>query len=145
MRIQIRLTASRKFFFIKKYLKITTVASLYLLCSIFFLINSRYFYVWYCALDCRNPTPATSSLPKWHEAIQSQPSKYYRIGNLNFQGKPVIGMEYGGLFEDRAKFWRKLAAHLSSNYATKDELWNSIWIYPRKKIRFSLKIINLNL
>lgn len=48
--------------------------------------------------------------------------KYYRLGNLNFDGKPMFGTENGGIFEERAKFWRELEAHLSSVKAQKDEL-----------------------
>lgn len=47
---------------------------------------------------------------------------YYRIGNLNFEGKAVFGNEDGGIFEDRAKFWRDLGAHLPAAHTNKDEL-----------------------
>lgn len=47
---------------------------------------------------------------------------YYRIGNLNFEGKAVFGNEDGGIFEDRAKFWRDLGAHLPAAHTKKDEL-----------------------
>lgn len=42
---------------------------------------------------------------------------------MNFEGKPVFGNENGGMFEERAKFWRDLGAHVpASAHHKKDEL-----------------------
>lgn len=60
-----------------------------------------------------NPTPESSPLPKWVETREF-PVKYYRLGNLNFDSKPMFGTEKGGIFEERAKFWRELGTHLPS-------------------------------
>lgn len=57
----------------------------------------------------------------WNEA-RGFPLEYYRIGNTNFEGKPIIGMESGGLFDDRAQFWLQLGANLPANYTQRDEL-----------------------
>ncbi|XP_031628536.1 liver carboxylesterase 1-like [Contarinia nasturtii] len=56
-----------------------------------------------------NPTPESSNLPKWIEAKEF-PLRYYRFGNLNFDGKPMFGMEENGIFEERTKFWREIEA-----------------------------------
>lgn len=72
-------------------------------------------------LFSRNPTPPSSPLPVWNEA-RGFPLEYYRIGNTNFEGKPIIGMESGGLFDDRAQFWLQLGANLPANYTQRDEL-----------------------
>lgn len=69
----------------------------------------------------RNPTPETSPLPKW-ETVKGFPVNYYRIGNFHFEDKAMFGMENGGLFEDRTKFWRDLAAFSSANPPNKGEL-----------------------
>lgn len=70
----------------------------------------------------RNPTPDSSYLPKWNQ-INHFPINYYRLGNLNFEGRPIIGMENeDGLFEDRAKFWRHLGLHSSLKYPSNEEL-----------------------
>lgn len=68
-----------------------------------------------------NPTPESSQLPKWHEAKEF-PVNYYRLGNLNFDSKPMFGTEKGGIFEERAKFWRELGTHLLSSKPKKTEL-----------------------
>lgn len=68
----------------------------------------------------RNPTPDTSNLPKWH-STQEFPLNYYRIGNTNHDGKPMFGMEEG-LFDDRARFWREIGAHLPARSNAKEEL-----------------------
>lgn len=57
--------------------------------------------------DCRNPTPELSYLPKW-DKVEGFPINYYRIGNFHFEDKPMFGMETGGLFENRAEFWREI-------------------------------------
>nr|AXB38858.1 juvenile hormone esterase [Sitodiplosis mosellana] len=67
-----------------------------------------------------NPTPNSSHLPKWHET-RDFPITYYRLGNLNFDGKPMFGTEKGGIFEERAKFWRVLEARIHSTKPQKDE------------------------
>lgn len=41
---------------------------------------------------------------------------------MNFDGKPLFGNENGGMFEERAKFWRELGAHVPAAQAKKDEL-----------------------
>lgn len=69
----------------------------------------------------RNPTPDSSYLPKW-EQTNGFPLNYYRFGNWNFGTKSMFGMENGGLFEDRAKFWRELSAFLPSKHLENDEL-----------------------
>lgn len=69
----------------------------------------------------RNPTPESSYLPKW-EKTNGFPLNFYRIGNWNFETKPMFGMEDDGLFEDRAKFWRELKAFLPASHTIKDEL-----------------------
>lgn len=46
----------------------------------------------------------------------------YRIGNTYFKGNPKFGMEHGGLFEERAKFWRMIGAHSQVDYSVKNEL-----------------------
>lgn len=69
---------------------------------------------------CRNPTPNSSRLPKWDE-LNGFPVNYYRIGNFHFDTKPMFGMESGGIFEDRARFWREIGAHLPA-HSNKDEL-----------------------
>lgn len=56
----------------------------------------------------------------WDE-INEFPIDYYRIGNYNFEDKSLIGMESGGLFEDRAQFWREINAHLPKTHI-QDEL-----------------------
>ncbi|XP_031636223.1 venom carboxylesterase-6-like [Contarinia nasturtii] len=56
-----------------------------------------------------NPTPESSNLPKWVEAKEF-PLNYYRLGNLNYDGKPMFGMERHGIFEERTKFWREIEA-----------------------------------
>lgn len=68
----------------------------------------------------RNPTPDSGHLPKW-EPANGFPLKYYRIGNLNHDGKPLFGMEIDGVFQDRAEFWREIGAHLPTR-SLKDEL-----------------------
>lgn len=68
-----------------------------------------------------NPTPSSSPLPQWQEASEF-PLKYYRIGNAHFKDKPLIGMEDGGIFEDRAQLWRELNAHAPANHTVRDEL-----------------------
>lgn len=55
----------------------------------------------------RNPTPASSHLPKWEE-VNGFPVNYYRIGNSHFEDKAMFGMEDGGIFEDRTEFWREI-------------------------------------
>lgn len=67
----------------------------------------------------RNPTPSSSKLPKW-QPTSKFPLNYYRIGNQN-EDKPFIAMETG-LYEDRARFWREIGAHLPANVRQKDEL-----------------------
>lgn len=47
--------------------------------------------------------------------MKAFPIDYYRIGNANFDGKPKFGMEYGGLFENRAQFWRTIGANLPAD------------------------------
>lgn len=69
----------------------------------------------------RNPTPKSSYLPKW-EKTKGFPLNFYRIGNWNFDTNSMFGMEDGGLFEERAKFWRELGAFSPVNQMTKDEL-----------------------
>lgn len=69
----------------------------------------------------RNPTPESSPLPKW-DTTTAFPLNYYRIGNSNFEDKPIVGMEHSGLFENRAKFWRQLLSHVPQQLAKKDEL-----------------------
>ena len=69
----------------------------------------------------RNPTPESSYLSKW-EQTNGFPLNYYRIGNLNFETKSMFGMEFDGLFEDRAKFWGELGAFLPSKHIERDEL-----------------------
>lgn len=77
--------------------------------------------LWHCLLYTRfdwkivdrNPTPASSQLPKWNKAL-GFPISYYRIGNYHFEDKPMIGMETGGLFEDRAQFWRDIHTNLQN-------------------------------
>ncbi|XP_031633819.1 venom carboxylesterase-6-like isoform X1 [Contarinia nasturtii] len=56
-----------------------------------------------------NPTPDSSHLPKWTET-KELPLNFYRLGNLHFDGKPMFGNENGGIFEERAKFWREINA-----------------------------------
>lgn len=84
--------------------------------AVFILIAFNGFY-----RPFRNPTPKSSYLPKWKK-LKEFPINYYRIGNLNFENKPMFGNEYGGMFEDRAKFWRELGAHLPAANVKKDEL-----------------------
>lgn len=79
----------------------------------------RFYHVKF--VEYRNPTPDSSYLPKW-EQTNRFPLNYYRIGNSNFEGKSMFGMEYDGLFEDRATFWRELGAFLPSEKSSKDEL-----------------------
>lgn len=69
----------------------------------------------------RNPTPDNSNLPKW-KATNNFPLKYYRIGNYKFPGERMVGMESGGIFADRADFWRKIGAHLPARNSAKEEL-----------------------
>lgn len=69
----------------------------------------------------RNPTPDSSLLPKWEE-VKRFPIDFYRIGNFHFENKPTFGMESGGLFDDRMKFWKELGAHLPAKHFHKDEL-----------------------
>lgn len=69
----------------------------------------------------RNPTPESSDLPKWH-TTNDFPVQYYRIGNWNFDNKPMFGMENDGIFHERAEFWRKIQAHLPARSTIKDEL-----------------------
>lgn len=68
----------------------------------------------------RNPTPDSSPLPKWVETKEF-PVNYYRLGNLHFDNKPMFGMESGGIFEDRAAFWRQLYANLLNKKSANDE------------------------
>ncbi|XP_031616881.1 cholinesterase 2-like, partial [Contarinia nasturtii] len=68
-----------------------------------------------------NPTPESSNLPKWIEAKEF-PLRYYRFGNLNFDGKPMFGMEENGIFEERTKFWREIEAFLPSTHSQKEEI-----------------------
>lgn len=63
----------------------------------------------------RNPTPESSNLPKWQTANEV-PVNYYRIGRLHFESKPLFGMESGGLFDERTKFWRELGANKPTNH-----------------------------
>lgn len=76
-------------------------------------------------IKCRNPTPASSNLPKWTPTNRA-PVTFYRIGNANYPGKALFGMEDGGIFQDRADFWRHIGAHLPSRdtetIPKKDEL-----------------------
>lgn len=66
-----------------------------------------------CTIYDRNPTPESSLLPKWDKAEQI-PVNYYRIGNFHFDEQPLFGMETGGLFEDRAEFWREIQSSLTN-------------------------------
>lgn len=54
-----------------------------------------------------NPTPESSDLPKW-DKVNRLPGNYYRIGNLHYENKPLLGMESGGFFEKRKELWREL-------------------------------------
>lgn len=62
-------------------------------------------------LNCEHflTTPDSSHFPKWSE-VEELPLNYYRLGNLHFDGKTIFGRENGGIFEERAKFWREINA-----------------------------------
>lgn len=74
----------------------------------------------------RNPTPDSILLPNWEETREF-PVNYYRLGNFDFESKPMFGMENGGIFEDRTKFWRHL-------YGAK-----MLTFYQIKKVRIKCK------
>lgn len=61
----------------------------------------------------------SSQLPQWNQ-VEGLPANYFRIGNLHFEDQPRFGMENGGIFEDRAQFWREIHSSLRSNEATAD-------------------------
>lgn len=67
-----------------------------------------------------NPNSASSELPKWNQ-INKFPIDYYRIGNFNFNGKPMFGMDVD-LFENRSIFWRDLGLYSTKKYPSNDEL-----------------------
>lgn len=69
----------------------------------------------------RNPTPASSDLPKW-DKVNEIPANYYRIGNLHYEDKPLIGMESGGFFGERKKLWRDLNIYTDTDHAENQEL-----------------------
>lgn len=68
----------------------------------------------------RDPTPSTSGLTKWYPTSQ-YPLDYYRIGNLHQEHEPIVKMDRG-LFDERARFWRTVGAHLPASHLFKEEL-----------------------
>lgn len=68
----------------------------------------------------RNPTPKSSSLPKWTPS-KGFPLNFYRIGNDDRSDNALLGMDIG-IMDERAAFWREIDAFSPSRNSIKEEL-----------------------